>query len=238
VRFEIPESASGLSGIYAIVNLTNGKLYVGSAVHFARRFRQHLHDLRHGKHRNQVLQASFEKHGESSFAFTLLELVQSKEQLVQVEQGYLDQFFDGKNNCYNISPTASSTLGVERTLETIRRHRESLAAHYSTHSGPRLGVKLSEVTKHRLSQSHIGLVNHTSLHTEETRRKISDAKKGQRIYRRRYDVTFIGPDGVVYEHVTDVKNFAKEHELNADGLYRLVNGKYGEYHGWRVSNPT
>jgi len=236
VWFDIPDALAQASGVYAITNLTDGKLYVGSTSQFARRSRQHLSSLRLVKHANAFLQASFNKHGEGSFAFTLLEVVEDPTQLVLVEQIHLDKHFDGKVNCYNISPTASSVQGVVKSVETVERHRQALARFYETHPGPRLGVELSVETRGKLSRSHLGLSNHTTPHSDEAKRSISEAKLGKPCKRQRYDVTLVGPDGQAHEHVTDVKNFARNHGLNNDGLYGLLKGKYTEYRGW--TNPT
>jgi group I intron endonuclease len=54
---------SNKSGIYQIKNLVSGKLYVGSAVNIARRWNGHVSDLNAQKHRNQILQRSWDKYG-------------------------------------------------------------------------------------------------------------------------------------------------------------------------------
>jgi hypothetical protein len=167
----------------------------------------------------------------------MLESVPQLDQLLLVEQKYLDKLFDGKKDCYNISPISTSTRGVPRSKETIDKHRQSLRAHYETHSGPRLGVEVSCDTKKKMSLSHLGLANHKVPHSADTKRKISEAKKGQSIKRQRYDVSLLGPDGSLYEHVRDVKNFALSHGLNVDGLYGLLKAKYDSYHGWAHVTP-
>lgn len=104
------------SGIYEIVNLVNGKRYIGSAKNFAVRWRAHRAKLRKGSHRNRYLQASWTKHGEAGFAFRVLETCGTAE-LIAVEQKAIDS---GKPE-YNLSPTAGSTLGVKLTEEAKKR---------------------------------------------------------------------------------------------------------------------
>ena len=62
------------SGIYQIRNLVNGKVYVGSAVNLQHRRREHRSDLRNGNHHSIKLQRAYNKYGESSFAFEILEI--------------------------------------------------------------------------------------------------------------------------------------------------------------------
>lgn len=55
------------SGIYAIVNLANGKRYIGSAKSFARRWYMHRRELGLGKHHSRHLQRSWTRHGAEGF---------------------------------------------------------------------------------------------------------------------------------------------------------------------------
>lgn len=62
---------SGL--IYRITCKTNGRCYVGSTTNLALRKRQHLHLLRAGRHHSLHLQRAFEKYGEVSIAWDVIE---------------------------------------------------------------------------------------------------------------------------------------------------------------------
>ena len=44
-----------ISGIYEIINLVNGKSYIGSSVDIRKRKWEHLHALRKNKHINEVV---------------------------------------------------------------------------------------------------------------------------------------------------------------------------------------
>lgn len=226
--FQVP--AEYKSGIYAISNVVNGHLYVGSAVDFRQRYRQHKHDLIQGKHRNQILQKAWRKYGSASFTFSLLEEVKDTALLLSVEQMYLDKYID-TSSCYNIARIASSTLGLKRSPESIEKWKVSMRGK----PGPRLGVKLEASTKKKLSDSHFGLKNNLgTVYSDETKMKISEAKKGRSIVRKKHRVTFQTPSGEMHEKVTDIKNFAKAQKLNPDGLYRLIKGEYTSYHGWVI----
>ena len=61
------------SGIYQIRNIVNNKVYVGQSKNMSNRRAQHRRELIDGKHYNLYLQRAFEKYGESSFVFEVLE---------------------------------------------------------------------------------------------------------------------------------------------------------------------
>lgn len=105
MQFNIPGEHKNKSGIYKIVNLINGKLYVGSAVNLQRRFQQHRWDLKTGRHKGKKLLKAVQKNGIELFAFDLIELCE-KDALIEREQYWMDY-----NNCvktgYNLAPKAS-----------------------------------------------------------------------------------------------------------------------------------
>lgn len=61
------------AGVYAIVNLKNGKVYVGSSLAVRGRLLAHRSYLRRGVHDNQILQRAWDKYGERAFRFDLLQ---------------------------------------------------------------------------------------------------------------------------------------------------------------------
>jgi len=108
------------SGIYEIVNLVNGKRYIGSAVNLEARWKLHRHHLKHGSHHSRHLQSSWTKHGPEFFEFRVLETVVVKSALIEREQHY----FDTLRPEYNIAPVAGSCLGVRATPEQRQRASE------------------------------------------------------------------------------------------------------------------
>ena len=61
------------AGIYKIVNIKNGKFYIGSTVSFKNRFNAHKKDLEKGCHTNDHLSRDYVKCGSESFIFEVLE---------------------------------------------------------------------------------------------------------------------------------------------------------------------
>lgn len=88
------------SGVYAIKNTLNGKMYVGSTYCFKTRWRRHRQCLRGGYHHSVHLQRSYDKIGESRFVFIVLEECEKiRETLIWLEQKYIDELHPEYNIC-------------------------------------------------------------------------------------------------------------------------------------------
>ena len=120
-------------GIYKIINLINGKFYIGSSNNLIKRWRDHLYRLRNNKHMNKHLQNAYNKYGESSFAFVILESNNSwsGEELREKEQEYLDYYFENSPELfYNMAPKATggnSTHFSEEGLQSISEKNRKLS---------------------------------------------------------------------------------------------------------------
>lgn len=78
------------AAVYKITNTVTGDCYVGSSVHYKRRTREHIVDLRRGVSYCRYLQNAWNKYGESAFRWDVLELVGDVSVLIAREQYYLD----------------------------------------------------------------------------------------------------------------------------------------------------
>ena len=115
-------------GVYRIRNTQNEKCYIGSAAGregFHRRWREHRNSLLNHHHHSPHLQYAWNKYGESSFVFEILEEC-IPAICIEREQDYLntllfascnDQRF--KQLGYNICRVAGNTLG-RRNSEVTR----------------------------------------------------------------------------------------------------------------------
>ena len=91
------------SGIYAIKNILNNKMYIGSTSSFKRRWRRHRQALRGNYHHSPHLQRSYNKLGESKFVFIVLEECENiRDTLILLEQKYMDELHPE----YNVRKTA------------------------------------------------------------------------------------------------------------------------------------
>jgi group I intron endonuclease len=159
-------------GVYQIE--LNGKKYVGSTTKgFKKRWGEHLSYLRKGTHINCYLQHVFNKYGEDALKFSILEVVKTPEEIIIIEQKYIDELKPE----YNIAPIAGSLLGSRRSEESKKKMSEW-----------QKGKKLSEETKRRISEfqtpefrAHLTEINTGKKLSDETKRKISEASKGRLI---------------------------------------------------------
>jgi group I intron endonuclease len=62
-----------ISGIYAIENTVNGKIYIGSSIDILNRWKHHLRCLGNGTHANKGLQNDFSLLGFYNFTFKIVE---------------------------------------------------------------------------------------------------------------------------------------------------------------------
>jgi len=89
------------TGIYKITCTINNKIYIGSACGishtskkqrgFAKRWQEHINRLRSNSHRNKHLQSAWDKYGEDSFIFEIIEFCNS--QNVEIRENYYINFY-------------------------------------------------------------------------------------------------------------------------------------------------
>ncbi len=73
-------------GIYAIPNLADGKVYIGSSIDIRKRAHDHLYLLRRNQHPNLHLQYAFNKYGEMAFELLILQEITNEDELLTMEQ--------------------------------------------------------------------------------------------------------------------------------------------------------
>lgn len=163
-----------MSGIYAILNKNNGKVYIGSAVNLSHRWSCHRHDIARGRHGNIYLSRAF-KSNPDAFYFEVIEELPgaSKETILSREQFWMD-FFKSylPENGYNIAPKAESCQGIKRGSEFIEK---LLAARRKPWSEERRAA-WKEFIKRRP-------VKTGWKHSPETLKKMSDGHKGKKLSR-------------------------------------------------------
>lgn len=170
-----------LSGVYAILNILNEKVYVGSAIHLYRRWRDHKSNLKINKSNCLLLQRAWNKYGEENFIFVVLELVEDQTKLVEIETSWIKRLDSSNVELgYNILPTGYSRLGLKASNET--KFKMSLAAKRKPKSeemkiklsASKMGHSVSEETRIKIGLAGIGRIT-----SEETKKKLSIAGKGR-----------------------------------------------------------
>ena len=109
-------------GIYIIVNLQNGKRYIGSSINIYNRLHEHVHNLKNNKAHNQHFQNSWNKYGEECFIYSILEYC-NKDIRFEREQFYIDCLKPEYNLTLNVvanfghSPSKSTRQKISDTLK-------------------------------------------------------------------------------------------------------------------------
>jgi group I intron endonuclease len=137
-------------GVYQIVNTVNGKKYIGSG-DIKVRWKDHRLKLNKNIHKNSHLQSAWNKYGKDSFRFDVIQYCNSGEEALAVE----DELFD-----------AYKAWGMWDEIYNIR---ETAVA-----------MKHAEETKRKISATLKANPPHCKPHTEEAKRKMSEAKIGNK----------------------------------------------------------
>lgn len=173
-----------ISGIYKIEHVDSGKTYVGSAVNIKRRWGEHKARLNSKTHPNPKLQNAWNKYGEGSFVFGVIEECEL-EVLIEMEQKYIDTL-EVVTLGYNICEVAGSVLGIKRSEETKLRMSEAQKGriisdeHRKNISVAMTGKKRpphSEETIRKIRESNIGKIHGPQ--SDEAKAKKSKALKGR-----------------------------------------------------------
>lgn len=112
------------SGIYQIRHVASGRVYVGSALHIEKRWRDHRRQLAEGNHHSSKLQRAWLKHGASAFQFEVVEPNVPKLSLTQREQHWIDRL-SAFGHGFNMRPRADSMLGHKKSPEAIEATRRA-----------------------------------------------------------------------------------------------------------------
>jgi group I intron endonuclease len=171
------------SGIYLIKNITNNKVYIGSAINIPKRWSQHKKLLKEGKHHSKHLQSAWNIYGEQSFIFEIIEQVLNADHLISYEQVYLDYYKSYEDEKgYNIYKTAGSPYGIKRSEETKKKMSQAKTGikHSEEHKRKireaKTGIKHSEETKKKMSEAARNM-------SEETKKKMSEANRNSKKYK-------------------------------------------------------
>lgn len=178
-----------ISGIYKIVNKVNGKYYVGSSKNILGnrgRWSAHYNDLIRNAHYNMHFQRAWNKYGESSFEFIVLEMTDC---LHEREQIYLDMA--KQDGAYNMKYSPSGGKFSEEVLEKLKKSMSTSEKVKSARNGEwrdkirqsKLGKKRGDEFSIQCRDRSLGAKNHRfgKLVSEEQRRKISARLMGHKM---------------------------------------------------------
>lgn len=145
-------------GIYKIINIYNGKLYLGKSLLIKYRWKKHLWALKKGVHVNNHLQSAYNKYGSENFLFEILEYC-CKSKVCQREKYWIKKL----KSCnplfgYNKTKGGDGLVATDEIKEKISK--SLLGIKHSTERKlnqrvSQLGKKKSDLTKNLLSKLQI-----------------------------------------------------------------------------------
>ncbi len=134
--------------LYSITNTVNNKRYIGITHNLKNRFYEHQYKLRNGKHHSKKLQRAWDKYGESSFSFSVLDTIEGDFlEASQVEVKTIEKY-NSYYNGYNASFGGDGTNFAKITDETKAKLSEAMKGN---HFG--LGKKRTAETRAKMSKS-------------------------------------------------------------------------------------
>lgn len=197
------------SGIYKIVQISTGIVYIGQTkMKFIKRYWHHRWKLKHNNHDNKYLQNTWNKYGENDFKFEVIHILKEHENLDELEIMYISKYDsynngfnlttggDGKNNC-PMSEKAKKIVGMKNRIHNMgKKHTEKTKIQMSKSSQhrkltseqieklkqSRLEKGFSNESKQKMSKSHLGSNNAVSVINEVQAKNIKiKLIKGERM---------------------------------------------------------
>ena len=186
------------SGIYTITSRKTSKVYVGSSVRTANRWRVHQRDLRKGVHPNLHLQRHVDKYGLEDLVFEVVRVESNPARRLGFEELLIAGLFGPA--CFNQATSAKAPMtGRKHSPETLAKmsatakgrpfpegaHAKSLVTNTGRTLTPEHLAKMSAGLKgkglgRKLSPEHAAKARVARIgktHTPETKAKMSAAHK-------------------------------------------------------------
>lgn len=227
-------------GIYKIIHKESGKYYIGSTVSFRKRWISHRYKLNNNFHENDHLQNAWNKYGSREFEFLVVEYVDNKNDLLTLEQFYLDKIksdFENKiDSHYNQRYDAFKLKMTEEMKEKIGNANR--------------GRKHTNVAKSKMSFSRKGEKHwgYGKTRSKETKELISKKLKGRKMsaeFSRKTSIRTKGVNNPAYDPTIyhfynknlNLHKYCTKYELKTEFNLRnnvsaLCKGKRNIVKGW------
>lgn len=158
-------------GIYSIINLINGKRYVGQSIRIESRINYHFTNLRKGKHFIPHLQSSYNIYGESNFSYEILEEVSDADKLDSREI-YWIRYYDTLNPKHGYNRAVGGGGSASHHVSELTRKKIAIGVSKARKGKP--GTKHTDDYKLRMS-----LIMKGRKFSDDTKRKMSESAKSK-----------------------------------------------------------
>lgn len=243
---------SKISGIYAWVNETNGKMYIGQTVNFYKRIYDEMNGFRNNKHQNILkLFNAIRKYGMDNFRVVRL-MECPKEYLNRIEILLID-YYDSKKNGYNCTVGGEGAWGHKVTQEQIEKQRVALKQFWTSAEKQKHSKKMKTWfnSKPKDEQDKIRYGNGWWLDAECKKKQMEKCKQSltpERIEKRRkslikhYEendskkavkIEIISPVNEIVK-INGLVEFCHEHHVDVNSIKRVLGGMKKHHRGWHT----
>ena len=229
------------SGIYILYYPTDdGQYYIGKSVHIEQRYREHCSNLRNNTHCNKALLKGFITWGMPNI-YTLEELPINNTILYEREVCWINLFNSYHQGMNEVPGGEGSGIGEEHNQALFTKSQYVKVLEYLTIQPPIPFEKIAITTKPNLSVvKNISMQNsHLWLKEEykELWEKYTQIKSlGYRRIRINQGLEIpqvVSPEGLIYS-VPRITLFAKEHNLQAPNLSKVISKERISHKGWKL----
>lgn len=167
-----------MQGIYIITCLVNGRVYIGQSKHIQKRWLEHKEELQKGSHCNNHLQNAWNKYGEKSFVFSVLELCPDTK-LTEREQYWID-YYGGINSkgTYNFREAGSRGSMSEETRKIMSENTKKLRENPEWVAKNAQAIKDSWTVERRQHMSEIKTGSTWTDCQRQNRKHFDDLRRG------------------------------------------------------------
>lgn len=229
-------------GIYALSYNNYNHVYIGQSIDITHRIGKHISLLKHSKHYNYKLTELYQQYGIPTV--NIVEVCNISE--LNTKENYWIQEFDSFNNGINLRTIElTSNKGPEHSQAKFTEQQiidtfELLldASNLCKDISECTGVSEGMVNMIACGQSHRWLEERFPDQYKEmlclvgSRRTYGQSARGKGVA---YP-TILDTEGNEYSNITNVKEFAKVHELNYTSLHKVLTRSHGivSTKGWRL----
>lgn len=188
--------------IYKATNLVNGKVYIGQTEQtLNERMKEHYRHSKREKYNHIVFYRAIKKYGKENFKWEIIDNASNEDELNNKEIYWIDLYKSyihrKDSNGYNMTLGGDGMRGYKPTEELKEKQSLFMKKYYKEHKHPMLGTKMKDSTKRKIGMANSGRIknNETRLklskslsgkhnpmygrrHSEKTKNKMSEAKKG------------------------------------------------------------
>lgn len=248
----IQEIKNGITGIYLLRNLINGKIYVGKSVNVRKRMYQHSKPEIYHKHtKESPIVRAIKKYGFENFSIEILETFtgeSKKQDIIESEIFWIKKMQSNDPNIgYNLLLGGTDWTGYSHSDETKQILSQKASERYQGVNNPMFGKNHTKESKEKISinrkKNKIAVGENNpffgKVHSDETKRIISEKAKLRGNPKRKRPILQICLEtGSVLKEWDSAADAGRELGFNKNNINNACHGIYKTSNGfaWKFKN--